>query len=181
MTPRENPFSAARFAPGKLPWVGEIESLALRVCVPNARLQVLGPHGSGKSTLLVHLARLVERRGFRTLAFRGSRGLDARLLSAPGPLVVFADEAEELGAVRFLALRVLCSLRRAALVVTAHRDLRLETLCERAVDVSTMTTLVRGLLGGAEPPAREEIDALLVRHHGNVREVFFELYDTIGA
>lgn len=179
MTPRENPFAAARFAPGNLPWIGELDSLVGRVCVPNARLQVIGPHGSGKSTLLVHLARLVERRGWSTCSFRGSRGLDARVLSLRGPLVVFADEAEELGAIRLRSLRALCAMRRAALVITAHRDLGFETLCERAVDTATMEQLVRELLDGADGPCR--LDELLARHRGNVREAFFELYDTVST
>ena len=70
-------------------------------------------------------------------------------------------------------------MRGASLVVSAHRDLGMETLCERAVDITTARALVQRLLDGAESP--RPLDELLVRHDGNLREVFFELYDTIGA
>jgi hypothetical protein len=180
--PRDNPFAAARFAPGQLPWIGEIEPLVERACTSSARLQVLGPHGSGKSTLLVHLERRARSRGWSTYAFRGSRGFDALHLAVlPRPLVVFADEFEELGAVRAALLRACCALRGASLVVTAHRDLGMETLCERSVDAATALVLCHRLLAGAEPPTASELDGLLRKHDGNVREVFFDLYDAAGA
>lgn len=94
------------------------------------------------------------------------------------PLVVFADEAGELGAARFAMLRALCALRRASLVVTAHRDLGFETLCERAVDTATLRALVHRLLDGAEAPRANVLAELLRRHQGNVREVFFDLYES---
>lgn len=178
MTPRENPFAAARFAPGKLPWIGEIDSLVDRACIRNARLQVLGPHGSGKSTLLFHLAERAGMRGWTAHSFRGSRGFDPLvLLSKRRPLIVFGDEIEELDLASFALLRACCVLRRASLVVTAHRDLGWETLCERSVDAAVVHALCRRLVHGTEPPPPAEIDALLVRHRGNVREVFFDLYD----
>lgn len=183
-TPRNNPFAAARFAPGVLPWIGsEIASLLDRVCVPDARLQVLGPNGSGKSTLLVHLERGLFRRGWNACSFRGSRGFESpHLLAAHrhGPLVVFADEIEELGTLRFAVLRAYCTLRHASLVVTAHRDIGFETLCERAVDAETVRQLCSRLLDGAESLPVDAIDELLERHRGNVREVFFALYDEIA-
>lgn len=180
-TPRDNPFAAARFAPGRLAWIGEIDPLVDRVCTPRARLQVIGPHGSGKSTLLVHLERRVKNRGWSTHAFRGSRGFDPlRLLRRRGPLVVFGDEIEELGAADLALLRACCALRGASLVVTAHRDLGMETLCERSVDATTALALCDRLLEGRAAPRRDEIDALLEKHRGNVREVFFELYDAMA-
>lgn len=184
MTPRENPFAAARFAPGVLPWIGDIEALVDRTCVPGARLQIVGPQGSGKSTLLVHLARRAEMRGWSTRSFRGSQGLEPALFSARscGPLAVFADEVEELGALRFALLRALCALRRAALVVTAHRDLGMETLTERTADAETVQELCHRLLAGrADTPSCSELEELLRRHRGNVREVFFDLYDALAA
>jgi hypothetical protein len=178
-----NPFCAARFAPGVLPWIGDLDPLVARACVPGARLQILGPHGSGKSTLLVHLARNAKLRGWNTLSLRGSHGLSA-LFSAERasgkPLVVFADEAEELGAARLTLVRAWCRMHRASLVVTAHRDLGLETLCERAVDAPLVRRLVDDLLDG-HPPITVEVDDLLRRHHGNLREIFFDLYDTAAA
>lgn len=180
--PYPNPFCAARFAPGVLPWIGELEPLVDRTCVPNARLQILGPHGSGKSTLLAHLARHARMRGWQPILFRGSRGLRPLFEGQrrPGaPLVVLADEAEELGGLRLHALRAWCALRRAALVLTAHRDLGFETLCVRSVDAPLVRELVGRLF--EDSSFTPDIDALLERHDGNVREVFFDLYDAVAA
>jgi hypothetical protein len=180
--PRANPFAAARFAPGELPWIGELESLVERVCVPNARLQILGPHGSGKSTLLHHLESRAARRGWSGHRFRGSRGFDPLVFfTRPGPLVVFADEIAELGAHGVALLRAVCRVRGASLVVTAHCDVGFETLCERAVDAATLKQLCHRLLGGAESPPPSVLEALLVAHRGNVREVFFDLYDAAAV
>lgn len=165
-----NPFSAKRFAPGVLPWIGEgeIERLLDAACTPGARLQILGPHGSGKSTLLVHLERAARARGVRTVRFRGSRGL---VLPRPGTLVL-ADEAEEMGRPQWTWLRLFAT----SLVVTAHRDLGFVTLVERRVDVATLRAIV-ALLAPEHRPGDDDLRALLARHDENVREVLFELYD----
>lgn len=181
--PRKNPYAAARFAPGALPWIGELDSLVDRATTPDARLQILGPNGSGKSTLLVHLERGLSRRGWNVCSFRGSRGFDwASLVSLhrDGPSAILVDEVEELGSVRLALLRACSSLRGASLVVTAHRDIGFETLCERAVDAETVHELCSRLLDGVEPPPPAAIGQLLARHRGNVREVFFELYDDVA-
>jgi hypothetical protein len=164
-----NPFCAARFAPGVLPWIGEgeVERYLDAVCVPGARHQVIGAHGSGKSTLLVHLERGARVRGWPVVRFRGSTGC---ALPRRGALIL-ADEAEELGALGRAFLRTFAT----SLVMTGHRDLGLPLLSERAVDVATLAALVERLAGRAPP--HDALAASLERHRGNVRDVFFELYD----
>ncbi len=167
-----NPFSAARFAPGTLPWIGdsELDRFLDMVCVRGARYQIVGPQGSGKTTLLTHLERGAERRGFPVMRFRGSRGF----VLPPRGALVLADEAEELGAIGRGVLRACAT----ALVMTAHRDLGMPTLTERRMDVTTLTKLVT-LLDPSAAPEEGALATLLAQHQGNTREVFFSLYDDV--
>jgi energy-coupling factor transporter ATP-binding protein EcfA2 len=186
-----NPFAAARFAPGAVPWVGddaaEVARLFDRAARPGARHQVLGPHGSGKSTLLAHLAAHGRRAGARVLAFRGSAGVPsaalARLGAAHGTRVVLVDEVEELGAATRALLVPFARVARIALVASTHRDLGWPTLCERRVDAALCARVVEHLVAGSGEPLRTEADIAprLARHAGNVREVLFELYDEAEA
>jgi hypothetical protein len=52
----------------------------------------------------------------------------------------------------------------------------LPTLTETRIDVSVLRSLVLGLAPDQCPDA-ETLTAMLARHRGNAREVFFELYD----
>lgn len=178
-----NPFAAARFAPGALPWLGDdVDGMLARVCVSGSRHQILGPRGSGKSTLLCELERRARRAGWRVARVRGSRGL-AGLERAELWLV---DEYEELSRWErwWVARRPRLPARggRAALVVTAHRDVGLPTLCERAVSAEVARGVVERLLAGQgdfAAPSEADLALALWRHSGNLREVLFELYDQV--
>lgn len=165
-----NPFSAACFAPGVLPWFGDedVERILERALVPGARLQILGPKGSGKTTLLCEL----ERRARVRVRVSVARVRGSRLEMPEQAELVLVDEWEE---VPWLAR--LCLRRARSLVVTAHRDVGFETACVRAVDAETAEQVVRQLLGGGKGPDRAELGRALERHAGNLREVLFELYD----
>lgn len=176
-----NPFAAARFAPGVLPWLSDepdhLETLAARAFARGARHQVLGPHGSGKSTLLAHLEALARRRGVPCVRFRGSHGLPlgalVRLARSPASIVL-VDEAEELGAARFASVTAATGLTSIPLVASTHRDLGLPTLHHARVDAALASRIVHHLAPGEAPP---DLADRLARHGGNVREVLFELYD----
>jgi hypothetical protein len=187
-TTRKNPFCGARFAPGVLPWIertpGELDKWLTQALRPlgGARHQILGPHGSGKSTLLIHLERRAWQRGLTTLRIRGSQcSWLSLLVKEPRVDVLFVDEVEELGRVFFASKATLLArwLRAKSLIVSTHRDLAasdgFSTLVHRDVDVSLAQNLIRVLSPHAAPPA--DLDVLLERHDGNLREVFFELYD----
>lgn len=169
---RANPFSASRFAPGALPWIGDgdLDRYLGAICVRGARFQIVGPHGSGKSTLLAHLERGARARGWDVLRFRASGGF----VFPPRGALVLADEAEVLGAIGRRILRASAT----ALVMTGHRDLGVPTLCERRMDVPTLGSLV-SLLDPHRAYATDSLAALLARHDGNAREVFFSLYDDV--
>lgn len=171
---RHNPFSAARFAPGVLPWVGDgdLERYLDVVCVRGARYQVVGPHGSGKSTLLTHLERGARQRGWNVLRFRASA--ERRWVVPPRDTLILADEAQCLGAVGRAILRA----GATALVMSTHGDLGVPTLCERRMDVATLSRLV-ATLAPEHVAGSDALAALLARHDGNAREVFFSLYDEV--
>ena len=82
-------------------------------------------------------------------------------------------------------------LRRTArhsggLLVTSHRPTALATLIETQVDVRLAQSLLHQLLP-AELPNREQLlsgshlSDLLAAHHGNLREVFMQLYDELAS
>jgi hypothetical protein len=177
---RDNPFCAARFSPGALPWLGpagELEALADRAFSRGTAHQLLGPHGSGKSTLLAHLVRVAAARGLRVARVRGGRRPLAlvRSLSAE---VLLIDEAEAIGPL----LRPLVHLARtagAAVVVAVHHDHGWPTLRRCAVDAPLAAAVVAHLGGG--PVAAAGLEARLLHHAGNLREVLFELYDAHEA
>jgi hypothetical protein len=183
---RANPFSSDRFSPGALPWISEaeeeLESFTRAVCNVGARFQIVGPHGSGKSTLLVHLERRARKNGWSVVRVRASR---QRLALPPAEqrLLVLVDEVEALNAFRRRVVIWRCAIRRAALVVTAHRDLGLPTLTSLCVDARVARAAVAALLADSSMP-RLTADALeqkLARHANNLREVLFELYDDFEA
>lgn len=176
-----NPFSAARFAPGALPWLGDdLDELLGRVLSPGSRHQILGCHGSGKSTLLVELERRARAAGWSVARVRGSRGLAG--LDA-GARLWLVDEYEELSRWERLRLRLRLLLCRGgrALVVTAHRDVGFATLCRRAVTPELARRVVDQLVAGRgfRAPGPGELALALGRNAGNLREVLFELYDQV--
>ncbi len=185
-----NPFSAARFAPGVVPWFGEapddLARMVERATRSGACHQLVGAHGTGKSTLLAHLDLEARRRGASVVRFRGSRGLPVARLAAlarrPGARLVLCDELEELGTtIAFAALSLFARSVRAGLVVSAHRDLGVPTLARRRVDAATARWVIDHLTGSRFPERDASLEARLARHAGNLREVLFELYDEAEA
>ncbi|MBK7401964.1 MAG: ATP-binding cassette domain-containing protein [Myxococcales bacterium] len=179
MSVRHNPFSAARFAPGALPWLGaagELDALADAAFQRGARHQILGPHGSGKSTLLAHLARVARRRGLEGRVVRGGRAEAGAVLRSLRADVVLLDEGEALG-VGLRPFLALAAFAGTPLIVSVHRDVGLPTLlrCEASLDVAA--SIVTRLLGQA--PDAGIVAARLDRHRGNLREVLFDFYDDV--
>lgn len=181
-----NPFAAARFAPGVVPWMTDgsdaIAALFARSTASRGEHQVLGAHGTGKSTLLVHLESHARRAGASVVRFRGSHGVPLgellALRRARGPRLLLVDEAEELSALLLRAVRVAARLASASLVVTAHRDLGLTTLVHRRVDAHAARRVALHVAGDrARVPTLESFETRITHHRGNLREVLFELYD----
>ena len=139
------------------------------------RAALVGPHGHGKTTLLEELAPRLTARGFRvrTVTLRQEeRRVDWKRLRGLGPDdILFLDGIELLDRLAWLRVRFRCR-RAGGLIITSHRPGRLPTLLECGTTPELLAGLVRELTG-------EELDTgeLFARHGGNLRLVFWNLYD----
>jgi energy-coupling factor transporter ATP-binding protein EcfA2 len=188
MRARDNPFRTQRLH--RLAYRApdfEWQALLDRLGALRGRGVLLGPCGSGKSTLLRQLAGRLEARG---LAARHQR-LDPddparahrqarRMAAGAGPgIALLVDGADRLPAWRWWMLR--WQARHAAvLVATTHRPGRLPTLRRCATDPSLLRRLVAELDPG-ERLHEAEARRLLAAHGGNLRDVFWALYDRRAA
>lgn len=184
MNPRDNPFAAHRIErlpfrlPGGLTW----DALWARLAVSKYCGAIVGPHGSGKTTLLEQLVPELKARDFTphlvrltmssTAAERNALLTHVRRLRAPDLLLL--DGAEQLSTREWLSLRSAVS-NLAGCIITVHRACRLPTLLETVTSPALLDELAAELSGSSLPG--REAAALHVRHRGNLREVFRELYD----
>jgi len=185
-----NPFAVSAVRPGAIPFVFPpgTEAVDLIDALEDQhdwRGQIIGPHGSGKSTLLAALIPEFEADGRRVLLYtlrEGQHTLPTGLRDAPQdnqPTILIIDGYEQLRLVSRWCLRLVCRLRRWALLVTAHRDMGLPTLWKTSVDRSLAMTIIGRLLGNerAEAITEAQIDSALARHGNDLRSALFELYD----
>lgn len=184
--PADNPFASHRIdALGFRPAGPKPEDLAERLDALGGRADVVGPEGSGKTTLLEELSRRLDgevalvplsgtsRRPWSTVTARLPHPVDGRHS-------VLVDCAGLLGAAGRLMLRRRCRNARR-LVITSHRPGRLPTL----VDCQTSPELLADLVCELTPEHADRLDpvleALFLRHDGNLRLCFRELYDTFAG
>ena len=183
-----NPFSTKHFAPGKLefrfPPGHSFETLLQRWETAGRRGEIVGPHGSGKSTLLAGMIPLLERRERRVLFLElhdGARTLPLsddsfRNMGANDDL--FVDGYEQLSHFSRLQVRRFVRRRDCGLLVTTHRSVGFPTLLTTATDPALTKALVARL---TSVEWRKKFDAQIeqafTKHNGNLREVFFDLYD----
>jgi hypothetical protein len=147
--------------------------------------QVVGPHGSGKSTLLAALLPELQRQGQTTRAVRLSQ--EQRRL--PGDFwdsvevqsrqLLIIDGFEQMGFLLRRRLKALCRRQGHGLVITSHRGLGLPGLYRTGVTAALACRVLEALLSEDQRRALEPLDisGALRAHRGNLREVFFELYD----
>jgi hypothetical protein len=194
----KNPFSAEQIRPGSLPFFfppGRTpESLWERFCRLGGQAQILGKHGSGKTSLILALLAAspwqqvhgrvicVRDRQPRTLAALK----EISDLRAGGLVVVDGFE-------QWLPLGQMCvifytRLKTLKLLVTGHKHNFLPVLIELRPDWRLASQLVGLLLReaaeerraqGLPPVLIPEAIVYKVFHdcHGNLREMFFRLYD----
>jgi GTPase SAR1 family protein len=182
--PRENPFRVdcferLAFEPPGSTWA----ELLARLERLGYRAAIVGPHGSGKTTLLDRLVPELRTRGFRV---RRARLNDERPAPPASMLehvetrdCVVLDGRERLGplAWRRFAGR---AERAGGLIVTAHRRGRLPVLVETGTSVELLRRLGRRLAGPTFDAVCPDPVTILDRHDGNLRAVWFELFDRAG-
>ncbi|MHB8972549.1 MAG: hypothetical protein ACYC3X_09450 [Pirellulaceae bacterium] len=187
--PEGNPFSTRCVRPGSLefqfPDALHPRQLVERLASQRWWGQIVGVHGVGKSTLLHTWVPWLADAG-RVISWwtlqGGQRRLpaelwrDARLWHAATLVVVDGYEQLSWFARRRLIAR--CRRTRAGLLITTHRDVGLPTLVTLSCPLDTVQRLVAQRLPADSrviDPA--EVSTCYHAHDGNVREVFFALYD----
>jgi len=186
--PVGNPFSTRYTRPGamayRFPHGESADRLVERLRAGAWRGQIVGPHGSGKSTLLAAVLPAIESAGQRPLVVElhdGQRRLPADFqgtVEAAEAGIVVVDGYEQLAPWNRYRLRRLCRRRKLGLLVTTHRPAGLPDLICTEVAPELAWDLVEDLLAGLPPLLTpEQLRERLSLHRGNLREVFFDLYD----
>ncbi|MHB0957216.1 MAG: hypothetical protein ACYC6N_01310 [Pirellulaceae bacterium] len=184
-----NPFSTRHVRPGRLAFQFapplRPHQLVERLADQRWWGQIVGAHGVGKTTLLHTLAPLLINTG-RTISWwtieGGQRRLPAALWTDSrrwcDTTLVILDGYEQLSWLARRGLMSRCRRTRAGLLVTTHQDAGFPPLTTLACPLEILQRLVAQLLE-ADPividPA--EVSASYTAHRGNVRDVFFALYD----
>lgn len=186
--PRTNPFSTRFVRPGAIAYQFNEGQSATRLVVQLEQHgwwgQIIGPHGTGKSTLLATLLpELRARRDVVTVELHTDRRRFLELSWESGEKLLVVDGYEQLGWWTRHRIQKRCRQCGWGLLVTAHSDLGLPTLYCTSVTPKLARTLIKQLLSDGDPELFANVDlrVTLERHHGNLREVLFELYDQYEA
>ena len=183
-----NPFSARCVRPGAIPYQfppGRNAAALIRRLRKNGwRGQVIGPHGSGKSALLATLMAAVETAGRQTVLIElhdRERRLPVNLRRMSGltdETIVIVDGYEQLSRWSRFLLKRFCRRRGLGLVVTAHASVGFPDLFRTTTTLPLAQDIVHRLVGqGPSPVTAQELNRRFALHQGNLREVFFDLYD----
>lgn len=177
-----NPFSAARLAPGVMPYLfaaGESpQSLVDRLRLNAWRGQIVGPHGIGKSTLLHRLAGVIERHRATRWVRLGPEQRKGRGCRPLRGGVLLIDGFEQLAWLRRRAIAVACRAAGCGLLATAHEDVGLPTLA-RLQATREIAGRIAARLTTGYPRLVEtaDIDRAYAEHAPSLRDMLFSLYD----
>lgn len=176
-----NPFSTKFTRPGAIAYQcapGKSLSYYADCFLSNdCRGQVVGPHGTGKSTFVISLQKELISRGLDVILITlhsSDKSELNRMDALQSGSILFLDGFEQLPFWRRFRIIQSTLWRKIGLLTTSHVSFGLPTLLETGVDLETAQNLVRTLTG-SDPP--ENLQSLLTKHNGNLREVFFDLYD----
>ncbi len=180
-TAAQNPFRTSRlhnldYSLDGVSW----EGLLARLESMNHRAAIIGNHGTGKTTLLEAIGDRLEERGIPTVRLflnTSQQTLPPNVFnSVPQQAVVLLDGAEQLN---WLAWRGLLkrTRRMKGIIITCHRPMRLPVLYACVTSHALLNRLLDELLPGIAAEHRDAAHVLFDRHQGNLREVFFSLYN----
>ena len=184
MRARDNPYTVQhihrlRYRMTEPEWV----ELLVRCEKLRFRGALVGPHGHGKTTLLNELSNRLSSNGWRVrreTLHRGDRRIpeitkDHLLAELSSNDLVVLDGAEQLDRREWRWFRH-ATRQGGGLLITSHRRGLLPTLKQCGTSSQLLAELMNELHCSVEcrqPSAAE----LWKRHHGNVREALWELYD----
>lgn len=187
-----NPFSTRYLTGGRIAARGpsgarlDVGAVAARLAEPDAAGALVGPHGSGKSTLLRDLARHLETGGRAVERIRARcRGDVGPVLArvarvAPGSIVCI-DGWESLGIAGRIAVCAASRVRRAGIVVTAHRRGWPPTIVECEPTAAVLHAIVADLPGHEDwfgtLVDRRDLDECFAASGGDLRDALDRLYD----
>lgn len=187
---RSNPFATRFTRPGALAYhfaatePGSLDEVVHRLERHGWQGQIVGPHGSGKSTLLAALVERLEAAGRHVAVVAlhdGQRTLPpgfGRSTTANAHPLWVIDGYEQLGFPARLGLawrRWRCG---AGLLVTTHRPRPgLPVVCRTWATPELALTLARQLAPAWADAHWATIAAEFVRAGGDLRELWFRLYD----
>lgn len=180
----QNPFRVARIE--ALPYRApdfDWDAFIGRIAAPGVCGAIVGPHGAGKTTLLLEAKARLEARGIPARYVflneempRKFAAARAAIDAASSDCVLFLDGAEQLGPIAWRRIRWRAR-RFRGFVITVHRPGRLPALYTARTGEALLRELLQQLAPAdcerLWPRAREEF----ARNGGNIREVFFALYD----
>lgn len=184
----DNPFRADRFHGLAYRWLdGDCDAFMRRLAAVGRRGAIVGPHGSGKTTLMRESAARLEQMGYRAhYLFLNDRQLrfnaefDAAFFGRLDERdFLLLDGCEALNAVRWRWF--LWRARGAGgLLVTTHCAGRLPTVYETRTTMALLDELYVELDDSGDGSLRGEAARLFVERGGNLREVWFGLYDILA-
>jgi hypothetical protein len=182
-----NPFATRWVRPGAIafhfPEHVSPATLLARLEALHGWGEIVGPHGSGKSTLLATLIPHLEQSGRVVRLFElhdGERCLPVRLreLSVDAATTVVVDGYEQLSWWHSWRLRSHVRRHGGGLIVTTHSSSGLPRLFETRVTLDLAQQLTGEL--ATQHTSRVTVDDVsqwFATTHGNLRELFFALYD----
>jgi hypothetical protein len=183
-----NPFATRSVRPGAIPYHFEngesLERMVARLQQHRWRGEIVGPHGSGKSTLVQSLIPVLEQAGRDVRQFKVQAGESrlpvsgADLKTWNGATQLIVDGYEQLGNWTRILINRICKGQGCGLMVTSHESTGLPLLARVAPSLTVTQAIVRKI----QPcvPLRihdQDVQISFQKHRGNIREVFFELYD----
>lgn len=167
--------------------------------------QLVGSHGTGKSTLMALLANMLRNRGYQIfccLLRDQQRSIPSDLFndirqfvqgenqeerssfstsstSEREKKIIFLDGFEQLSYFNAIAFQRFCRSNDLGLLVSTHSTVRgfpvlFRTISNQALVQRVIKFLLDETTWGMN---EEQITALFVEYHGNVRDILFALYD----